>query len=59
MKRKELVKRLRIRGWVLLREGGNHSVFTDGVRTISIPRHKEINENTAKAILKAVRKGGA
>ena len=59
MKRKELVKRLRIRGWVLLREGSNHSVFTDGVSTISIPRHKEINENTANAILKAVRKGGA
>ena len=59
MKRKELVKRLRIRGWVLLREGGNHSVFSDGVRTTSIPRHKEINDNTANAILKAVRRGGA
>lgn len=58
MKRKELVGRLRVIGWVLLREGGLHSVFTDGVRTISVPRHKEINENTAKAILKAARKGG-
>jgi mRNA interferase HicA len=57
VKRKELVKRLRILGWVLLREGGHHSVFTDGVRTISVPRHKEINENTAKAILKAAKKG--
>jgi mRNA interferase HicA len=59
MKRKDLVKRLRLLGWVLLREGGHHSVFTDGVRTMSVPRHKEINENTAKAILKAVKKGGA
>ena len=58
MKRKELVKRLQFVGWVLLREGGHHSVFTDGARTISVPRHKEINENTAKAILKAARKGG-
>jgi predicted RNA binding protein YcfA (HicA-like mRNA interferase family) len=57
MKRKELVKRLRILGWVLLREGGHHSVFTDGVRTMSVPRHKEINENTAMAILKAARQG--
>jgi mRNA interferase HicA len=57
VKQKELVKRLRILGWVLLREGGHHSVFTDGVGTISVPRHKEINENTAKAILKAARKG--
>ncbi|MBW1756839.1 MAG: type II toxin-antitoxin system HicA family toxin [Deltaproteobacteria bacterium] len=58
MRQKELVKRLRILGWVLLREGGRHSVFADGVRTMSVPRHKEINENTAKAILKAARKGG-
>jgi mRNA interferase HicA len=46
-------------GWVLLREGGHHSVFTDGVRTTSVPRHKEINDNTAKAILKAAKEGGA
>ena len=58
MKRKELVKRLRVLGWVLLREGRHHGVFTDGVRTISVPRHKEINENTARAILKTARKGG-
>ena len=59
MKRKDLIKRLRLLGWVLLREGGHHSVFTDGVRTMSVPRHKEINENTAKAILKLAKKGGA
>jgi predicted RNA binding protein YcfA (HicA-like mRNA interferase family) len=58
MKRKELVKRLRVLGWVLLREGGHHSVSTDGVRTMSVPRHQATNENTAKAILKAARKGG-
>jgi len=54
MKRKELVKRLRVLGWVFLREGGHPSVFTDGVRTISVPRYKETNENAAKA----ARKGG-
>jgi len=58
VKRKDLLKRLRVLGCVLLREGGHHSVFTDGVRTIPVPRHREINENTAKAILKAARKGG-
>jgi len=57
VKRKDLVKRLRRLGWVLLREGRHHSVFTDGVRTLALPRHKEINENTAKAILKAAKKG--
>jgi len=57
VKRKELVKGLRRLGWVLLREGGHHSVFTDGVRKISVPRHKEINEHTANAILDAAKRG--
>ncbi len=53
---KELVKRLRALGWVLVREGGHHSVFTDGARALPVPRHKEINEHTARAILKAAKK---
>ncbi|MGB5695724.1 MAG: type II toxin-antitoxin system HicA family toxin [Polyangiales bacterium] len=57
MKRKDLVKRLRRLGWVLVREGAQHSVFSDGLRRLAVPRHKEINENTAKAILNAAEKG--
>jgi mRNA interferase HicA len=56
MKRKELVKRLQAAGWVHLREGARHSVFANGMRTIAVPRHREINEHTARAILKAARK---
>ena len=50
-----LVKKLRQMGWELHREGGEHSIFTDGIRKLSVPRHKEINENTARAILRAAR----
>ncbi|MDD7384066.1 MAG: hypothetical protein SPI12_06985 [Actinomycetaceae bacterium] len=33
-------------------EGGNHTKVYLGTRMISIPRHREINENTAQGILK-------
>jgi len=37
-------------------EGGQHSKVTLGSTAVSVPRHNEINEDTAKAILKQVRK---
>lgn len=33
-------------------EGGNHTKVTIGTRSSVVPRHNEINEITAKAILK-------
>ena len=52
MKRYELEKNLRTMGWRFLRCGRRHDVWTNGVREIAVPRHREINEYTAKAILK-------
>lgn len=34
------------------REGKKHTIWTDGDYEIAVPRHVEINEHTAKAILK-------
>jgi hypothetical protein len=39
---------------VMVREGGSHSVFGVAGLNIYIPRHREINEETAKAILRRV-----
>ena len=54
MKYNELVRALRRAGWVIT-HGGNHDIAKNpqkpGVK-IPIPRHKEINENLAKMILK-------
>jgi hypothetical protein len=36
----------------LSRHGKKHDVWTNGERDIAIPRHGDINEYTAKAILK-------
>jgi mRNA interferase HicA len=59
VRRRELESQLRELGWVFLRHGGNHDVWTDGERLEYVPRHVEINENLARKILrKAASKGG-
>ena len=50
--RKELEKRLKKAGFVLVRHGGKHDVFQRGKDEEQLPRHKEINENLANAIIK-------
>lgn len=52
VKRRELEKRLSDCGWRFLRSGGRHDVWTDGEREEAIPRHREVNEQLAKAILR-------
>lgn len=52
MKRKDVEKALKKAGWELARHGGRHDIWTDGNREIAVPRHSEINEYTAKAIIK-------
>ncbi len=51
MKKRDLDNELKRLGWWLLRQG-KHEIWTNGVLTIPVPRHKEINEMTAKAILR-------
>ena len=52
VKLRELEKQLRRLGWRVSREGGKHTIWTDGVNEIAVPRHKEVNEYTARKILK-------
>lgn len=58
MKRKDLLKRMNAEArrqgvaWVLVREGGNHSVYRVGNTTIPVPRHREIGERMAQEILR-------
>ena len=52
MKRRELEEVLRQLGWRFLRHGAKHDVWTDGERQEPIPRHIEINEKLARAILR-------
>lgn len=52
MKRRDLIKLLESKGGKFDRNGGNHDVYVKGTETETIPRHTEINENLAKAIIK-------
>ena len=52
MKRKELIKKLLTNGFVFFRHGGNHDVYRRGDDEEQVPRHSEINEYLAKAIIK-------
>ena len=52
MKQKDLIKLLKKNGWWMLREGNSHSIYTNGRESEAIPRHKELNEQLAKAIIK-------
>ncbi len=52
MKRKDLIKLFERNGWYLVREGGSHTVYTNGRESEAIPRHTEINERLAKALIK-------
>jgi mRNA interferase HicA len=52
MKRKDLIKMLENNGWWLFRNGANHDIYTNGKNSEPIPRHNELNEMLAKAIIK-------
>lgn len=52
LKRRDLIKLLEKNGWYLKRPGSNHDIYTDGKRIEPIPRHNEINEYTARGIIK-------
>ena len=52
VKRREVEEALRKVGWRFLRHGAKHEVWTDGERQEPVPRHTDINEKLARAILR-------
>nr|WP_230967499.1 type II toxin-antitoxin system HicA family toxin [Nostoc commune] len=52
VKRKELIKYLEENGFYLLREGGNHSIYTNDIKTLPVKRHRTIDRITANEICK-------
>lgn len=53
MKNRDLAKLLRANGFKLIRHGSNHDVYErrPGEQE-EIPRHRELNDNLAKSIIK-------
>ena len=52
VKRRDLIKYFEENGFYLLWEGGNHSIYTNGEKTIPIKRHRTIDQVTANVICK-------
>ncbi len=52
MKRRDLIKLLEQNGWRFKREGGSHDIYTNGSASEPIPRHREIDEELAKSIIR-------
>lgn len=55
MKRKDLIRTIRANGAEFVRNGGSHDIYQKGKRIIEVPRHNEVNERTAKEIIKQSR----
>jgi len=57
VKRRDLGRKLLALGWTFAREDGNHRGFAKpGRRPLPVPRHAEVNERTALAILRQAEK---
>lgn len=56
MKRRKLIKSIEENGWWFDHEGTNHTIYTNGKQFEPIPRHPDVNEQTAKDIIKRTKK---
>lgn len=57
MKRREIERRLREMGYIMLtgaKRGGSHDKWVNksGSYSVTVPRHSEVNEITARGIIK-------
>ncbi|MGM9615679.1 MAG: type II toxin-antitoxin system HicA family toxin [Oscillospiraceae bacterium] len=52
MKRRDLIKLLEQNGWTLMRTTGGHDIYAKGAEREPIPRHREVAESLAKAIIR-------
>jgi hypothetical protein len=58
VRRSDLLRRIARRAragsveWRLVREGRQHEIWQCGTTRVSVPRHREINDYTAEAIMK-------
>ncbi|MCZ7532243.1 MAG: type II toxin-antitoxin system HicA family toxin [Acidimicrobiia bacterium] len=58
MKRRDLVREIRVLAddanleFGMVRQGAKHELWMLGTRRLVIPRHREINEYTARGIIK-------
>ena len=52
MKKRDVVRLIENHGAKFKRHGSNHDIYVLGKKRTSVPRHNEIDEDTAKGIFK-------
>ncbi|MCD4817316.1 MAG: type II toxin-antitoxin system HicA family toxin [Candidatus Cloacimonetes bacterium] len=52
VKRRDLIKYFKKNDFFLLREGSNHSIYSNKIKTIPIKRHRTIDRITANELCK-------
>jgi mRNA interferase HicA len=52
VKRVDLIRHLEQHGFMLLREGGKHSIYSNGAKVIPLKRHRVFDNITANEICK-------
>ena len=52
VKRRELIRYLEKNGFYLLREGGNHTIYTNDKKVIPEKRHRQLDRITANELCK-------
>ncbi len=52
IKRRDLIRYFEENGFRLLREGANHSIYTNNVKTVPVKRHRALDRITANEICK-------
>ncbi len=52
VKRRDLVKYFEQNGFYLLREGGNHSIYTNDQKVVPVQRHRQFDRITANELCK-------
>jgi len=52
VKRRDLVRYLEENGFHVIREGGNHTIYSNGIKVIPVKRHRYVDRITANEICK-------
>ena len=52
VKRRDLIQYFEAKGFYKLREGSNHTIYTNNVKTIPIKRHRTFDRITANELCK-------
>jgi mRNA interferase HicA len=52
VKRRDLIRYFEKNGFYMLREGGNHSIYTNEKKVIPVKRHRQFDRITANELCK-------